>query len=146
MKGKKRRDIGQSASVAPEVLEARGRQLGVAHGVLDVAMAEIRLQGADVGALVGKLKAAGVSEHVRVRLEAELGRNAQPRHHLAPPGGGEGRAAASTEKRPSHHFTCVALQIAHKPRCNCVRGENVLNRTGRLGSSRVVLSQIGTSD
>jgi hypothetical protein len=40
----------------------------------------------------------------------------------------------------------VALQIAHKPRCNCVRGENVLNRTGRLGSSRVVLSQIGTSD
>jgi hypothetical protein len=46
-------------SVAPEVLEARGRQLRVAHGVLDVAMAEIRLQGARVGALVGQLKAAG---------------------------------------------------------------------------------------
>ena len=47
-------------------------------------MAEIRLQGARVGALVGKLKAAGVPEHVRVRLEAELGRDAQPGHHFAP--------------------------------------------------------------
>jgi hypothetical protein len=35
--------------------------------VLDVAVAEVRLQGARVGALVGKLKAAGVPEHVRVR-------------------------------------------------------------------------------
>ena len=43
-------------------------------------MAEIRLQGARVGALVGKLKAAGVPEHVRVGLEAKLGRDAQPRH------------------------------------------------------------------
>jgi hypothetical protein len=37
--------------------------------VLDVAMAEIRLQGARVGALVGKLKAAGVPEHVLVGLK-----------------------------------------------------------------------------
>ena len=35
-------------------------------------MAEIRLQRARVGALVGKLKAAGVTEHVRVRLEPSL--------------------------------------------------------------------------
>ena len=56
-------------------------------------MAEIRLQGARVGALVGKLKAAGVPEHVWVRLEAQLCRNADPRHHLAPPRRREGRAA-----------------------------------------------------
>jgi hypothetical protein len=73
--------IGQPASVAPEVLEARGRQFGVAHGVLDVAMAEIRLQGAGVGALVGKLKTAGVTEYVRVGLEAKLGRNAREPAH-----------------------------------------------------------------
>ena len=66
-------------------IEARGRQFGVAHGVLDVSMAEIHLQGARVGALVGKLKAAGVSEHVWVGLVAKLGHDAQPRHHLAPP-------------------------------------------------------------
>ena len=77
--------IGQPASVTPEVLEARGRQFGVAHGVLDVSMAEIRREGARVGALVGKPNAAGLPEHVRVGLEAKLGRNAQPRHHLAPP-------------------------------------------------------------
>jgi hypothetical protein len=34
------------------------------------------------GALVGKLKAAGVPEHVWVSPKAELGRDAQPRHHL----------------------------------------------------------------
>ena len=59
-----------SASVAPEVLEARGRQLGVAHGVLDVSMAKVRLQCARVGALVGKLKTARVPEHV-LRLAAD---------------------------------------------------------------------------
>jgi hypothetical protein len=36
-------------------------------------MAEIRLQGARVGALVGKLKTAGVPEDVWMRLEAKLG-------------------------------------------------------------------------
>ena len=41
-------------------------------------MAEVRLQGARVGALVCKLKATGVPEHVRVGLEAKLGRDAQP--------------------------------------------------------------------
>src|SRR5258707_9988250 len=61
--------IRQSASVPPEVLEARRRQFGVAHGVLDVAMAEVRLQDARVGALVGKLKATGVPEHVWGRLD-----------------------------------------------------------------------------
>jgi hypothetical protein len=39
-------------------------------------MAEVRLQGACVGALVGKLKAAGAPEHVRVRFKTELGRDA----------------------------------------------------------------------
>jgi hypothetical protein len=33
------------------------------------------LQGACVGALVGKLKAAGMPEHVWVRLKADLGRD-----------------------------------------------------------------------
>jgi hypothetical protein len=40
-------------------------------------------QGARVGALVGKLKAGGVAEHMWVCFKAELGRDTQPRHHLA---------------------------------------------------------------
>ena len=49
--------------------------------MVHVAMAEIRLKGARVGAL----KAAGMSEHTRVRREAQLGRDALPPHHPAPP-------------------------------------------------------------
>jgi hypothetical protein len=111
--------IGQSASVAPKVLEARGRQFGVAHGVLDVSMAEVRLQGARVGARtvcwmfrwprypcrvrvsvpwLASWKTAGMPEHVRVGLEAKLVRDAQPRHHLAPSRRGEGRAALRREQ------------------------------------------------
>ena len=38
-------------------------------------MAEVRLQRSGIGALVRKLKATSVPEHMGVRLKAELGRN-----------------------------------------------------------------------
>jgi hypothetical protein len=50
-------------------------------------MAEIGLQGACVGSLVGELKAAGMPQHVRMSHKTELGRDAQARHHLAPASG-----------------------------------------------------------
>ena len=53
-------------------------------------MAEIGLQGARVGALVGQLKAAGMPQHVWMRRKTEFGRHAQARHHLAPAGGRKG--------------------------------------------------------
>jgi hypothetical protein len=37
--------------VAPKILESRWRQLRVAHGVLDVAVAELGLQRSGVGAV-----------------------------------------------------------------------------------------------
>ena len=57
------------ALTAPEILEPRRRKLGVAHRVLDVAVAEIGLQGARIVSLVRQRVAAGVPEHVRVGLE-----------------------------------------------------------------------------
>jgi hypothetical protein len=48
-------------SIPPEVLEPIRRQLGVAHGVLDIAVAEIGLQGAGVVALICQGEAAGVA-------------------------------------------------------------------------------------
>jgi hypothetical protein len=51
-------------------------------------MAEIRLQSARVGALVGKLKAAGVPEHVRAGLEAKLLKKAR------------GKAVVASRTRP----------------------------------------------
>ena len=51
---------------APEVPEPARRQLGVAHGMLDVAMPEPCLQGARIVAGVRQGQAARVPEHVRV--------------------------------------------------------------------------------
>jgi hypothetical protein len=40
---------------SPEVLEPAGRQLGVSHRVLDIAVAEVSLQRSGIVALVGQL-------------------------------------------------------------------------------------------
>jgi len=50
----------------PEILEPIRRQLGIAHGVLNVPVAEIGLQGARVVAGICQGEAATVAEHVRV--------------------------------------------------------------------------------
>ena len=69
----------------PKVLESGRRQLGVAHGVLDVPVPEIGLQRPRIDAVIGELEAAGVAQHVRMHLELE-------------PGGSQRRARAVTEK------------------------------------------------
>jgi hypothetical protein len=62
-------------------LEPRRRQLGIAHGVLNVPVAEVGLQGPRVVPLVRQRVAAGVPEHVRVRLEAQLCLGTRPLDH-----------------------------------------------------------------
>jgi hypothetical protein len=71
--------------VAPENRVGRCH-LRVAHGVLDILVAEIGLQGARVVALVGQREAAGVTQHDcisggcgdrRLTVDAELNRNAE---------------------------------------------------------------------
>jgi hypothetical protein len=66
----------------PEILEPVRRQFSVAHGVLNVAMAKIRLQGAGVMAGIGEGEAAGVAQHVRVRLEIQTGFRTGSLDHL----------------------------------------------------------------
>src|SRR5262245_8258476 len=78
-----------AGSVFPEVFEARRRQLRVAHGVLDVAVTEIRLQRAGIDALVGEVKSAGMPQHMRMRREFELGSDTQPSDQLPETCGGE---------------------------------------------------------
>jgi hypothetical protein len=60
--------------VVPEILEPVCRELRVAHCVLDVLVAHIEFYGAGVVAIVGKLVAAGVPQHLRVDTEGQLGR------------------------------------------------------------------------
>src|SRR5262249_18897160 len=82
--------MGQKRTLdTPEVLKSRRRQLSGAHGVLNVAVAEVSLQRPCVGAFVGQRVAAGMPQHVRVRLECELGLDRCPFHHAGEPGSAE---------------------------------------------------------
>ena len=53
-------------SVASKTLEAFRIEFGIKHGVLDVLVAEIALDGAGILPSCGELVAFGVAEHVRV--------------------------------------------------------------------------------
>jgi hypothetical protein len=64
--------------IAPEVAEPVGRKLGVSHGVLDVLVAEIMLQGTGIVPIVGKLIAARMPQHVRMQRERHPGGLAEP--------------------------------------------------------------------
>jgi len=55
------RDRNGGLGLAPEVLEPIGRQLGIAHRVLDVLMPQISLQSACIVAGIGQRIAAGVA-------------------------------------------------------------------------------------
>jgi hypothetical protein len=63
-------DLDQAAnSVVPEVPEAARREFRVPHGVRDVPMTEVRLQGPGVRPSVGESIAGCVSEHMWMRLD-----------------------------------------------------------------------------
>jgi len=79
--------------------------------VLDIAVAEIGLHGAGIMAFVGQSKTAGVSQHVRVGLEAEPCRSAGPLDHAGEPGGGE-RCASFGRKYKCRFGFLFALQTA----------------------------------
>ncbi len=85
------RDLRHASS--PEVLEPLGRQLGVAHGVLDISVAEIGLQRPRIVALAGQREAAGVAQHVRVNLQAQPGGITGAAQKPRKAGCGERRAA-----------------------------------------------------
>jgi hypothetical protein len=55
--------------LAPEVFEPIWRQLRIAHRVLDIPMAEIRLQSPGVDAFVGEGKRASMPQQMWMRFE-----------------------------------------------------------------------------
>ena len=56
----------------PKILEPICRQLGIAHRVLDILVAQVVLQSAGIVAIVGELEPARMSKHVRVHSEGHL--------------------------------------------------------------------------
>ena len=78
--------------------------------MLDVLVAKVGLQRSRVVPLVGQGVAAGVSQHVRMRLERELGFNPHTFHHTGKAGSGERRTALGRE-----HEGALRLLLALKP-------------------------------
>ena len=60
---------GIRGSVPPKALELGRGELGVAHRVLDVAMAKVGLQRARLLAIFGELEATSVAQHVGMHLD-----------------------------------------------------------------------------
>ena len=71
---KRRRLTDRERLVSPKTLKPSGRQLCVAHRVLDRLVAQIALDRAGIDAIVGQLVAAGVTQHVWVYLHRDLAR------------------------------------------------------------------------
>ena len=60
-----------SGLVPPEVPEPVRAQLGIADRMLDVLVAEVVLQSSSIVAVIGQLEAAGMAQHVWMRLDFE---------------------------------------------------------------------------
>ena len=83
--------------IPPKILETGRRQLGVPHRVLNILVAEICLQSPGVDALVRQRVATRMPEHVRMRLEAELGLLSRAFDHPGKTRCGEWRVAFRCE-------------------------------------------------
>jgi hypothetical protein len=70
-----------SSSVSKKLLKSLRRQRRIPRRVLDVAMPKVGLDCARVVTVIGELVAAGMTEHVGVRLDTQVGIGASPLHH-----------------------------------------------------------------
>jgi hypothetical protein len=86
-------------SVLPEPIEAVGAQLGISHRVHDVAVAQEVLKRPGVDAVIGKLEAAGVAQHVRMNGKGKFGQFPSPADHFEEPGPGHRPAAFGIEDK-----------------------------------------------
>jgi hypothetical protein len=90
--------------ISKEFLEPLRRQRGVARGVLNVAMPEIGLDCARVVAIVGELVAAGMAQHVGMRLDAQIGHGGCPLDHAEKPGADSGAPRSETKTKGEAGF------------------------------------------
>jgi hypothetical protein len=102
-----------AGSIFPEAIETVATQLGVAHRVLDIAVTHEVLQRSSIDAVVGELEAAGVAQHVGMRLERQLGHNAEAVEQLQEPGPGDRAPSLGVEDVAA--LQVLAAQLAQRP-------------------------------
>jgi len=78
------------------MMDYRQKSLNL-FGVLNVPVSKVGLQGASVMSGIGKCEAAGVTQHVRMRLEVEAGSRPSPLNQLGEAGSRERRGALAHE-------------------------------------------------
>ncbi len=109
-----------NGSITPEVFESIRCQLGIAGGVLDVAVSEVLLDRTRILPVVGQFVSCGVAQHVWVNLERDAGFAPSPVDDLAYCIDGE-RSLALADKHVGR-VRVVPLQSAQgaqlgPPRC-----------------------------
>lgn len=67
--------------------------------MLDIAVAEVGLQGAGIVSLIDECIAAGMAQHVRMRLEPQFRLSPSPFDHPREAGRGEGRPSLTDEHK-----------------------------------------------
>ena len=119
--------------VLPEAFELVRRQGRVSSRVLDVAVAEVSLQRAGIFAVIRELKTAGVSQHMGVRLDAEIGHDRRPLDHA----GKAGRRQRRTAFRHEHERRLFALPFMFAERPHFPAGQRMCGRRSVLDATDV---------
>jgi hypothetical protein len=114
--------VSFSASIPEKFLEPLRRQSGIAGGVLNIAVPEIGLDGARVMAIIGELVAAGVPEHVSMRIDAQISSGGCPLHHAREGGCRQWRIALRDKYEwGSRAFPLMSAKLAHRAHTQGVR-------------------------
>src|SRR5215831_6026847 len=128
-RGERRGSGGQRPRhLSPEVLEPIRRQLGIAHGVLNVLVPEPGLQRPRVVAGIGQGVAAGVAQHVREDGEGHAGAPAEALKQRAEALGRHWAAALTGE----HMRRCLLLALQTPQRAYLVALHRVDTRRAVL--------------
>jgi hypothetical protein len=131
--------------LSPKIFEPIRRQLGVTDRVLDILMAEIGLQGAGIVPFIGQREAPGVTQHVGVSLETELGSRPSALHKPRKPRCGE-RCSALGGEHERRFRLLLTLEPAQGAefiaRMGCVLGLPFFTlRTARVPAMKSIWSQ-----
>ena len=111
-----------NGSITPEVFESIRCQLGIAGGVLDVAVSQVLLDRPRILPVVGQFVSCGVAQHMWVNLERDAGLAPSPVDDLAYCIDGE-RSLALADKYVGR-VRVVPLQSAQDAQLGPTQGMN----------------------
>jgi hypothetical protein len=102
--------------IPPEILEPPRRQRRIASRILDIAVPQVGLERPGIDPVVCQLEAAGMPQHVGVRLDTQLGDDGGSLDHAIEPRRRQRRPALGYEhKRRWRAAALVPAELAQFP-------------------------------